>query len=879
MKAMVSGERIKPTDMLFDDLISNISQGYIKIPDFQREFVWEPREIIELLDSVYNHYPIGSFLLWSTSDRFFPYRDIGNIKLPQPEGGSINYVLDGQQRITSLFASYEEAEIQVRVNGKNKIRKIQIAFDLDEENFVPMGQIREEIKLKGKRKSLPLMPVKKGESYIDLLQRIFQRVKETSPTEADYIRWLEDELKLVNRSIKYRVSVFKDVGLLKANNGRLALTSDGEEFVLTKNKEIILELLITNIVGFEELVNQMLEKKAVTLNELNNQIVEQEEVDWTTLIQLKRRCRWLEYLDYGTVKKDIFSINEEARNSLQAVTMKVHGKEPIAHIDADRYVPIKDIFDFNKLAEASSRLSPLRREIYINVLKAFKTYRFSVIYINEQNVETVCKIFERINSTGRSLDVVDLMVAKTWGPDFNLRKELDEYLKKLSSRKYQEVPHVVVLQCISSIVLKRCHKRDILSLSLEQIKDNWLATMRAMDRTIDFLRNDMNIRNQKILPFNSSIVPITYFYSKLGGKDETDAQRGQLRKWFWRVSFSNRFDSSVESKLIEDIALMDDILEGKTAKIDYPLTGLDKEKIINQEYSLGNAFNNSIMCLYASKEPRNFQNNSLVSFDDFSQFNSVQFHHIFPQGYLNNLKKDEDCSEDIDNYKNSIVNIAFVHALQNKRISYQAPHDYLTEMKEKNERFEETMTSHFIDIERSGIMENDFHGFLDHRASLILEEIRRLTEDLSPMQIALLTDEEKTVNEIEKKLRTFIDNKLREVEPNYWEKMIPSEVRVKVEKRMIQAATKSLRPEVPANPLVFCEIFEYNLIIGRAWDVFQSAFVSKEEMNKHFIQFSDYRNAIKHLRPLDEVIRKSGQASILWFERAITNDTKNQSAA
>lgn len=84
---MDMSEKIEPRDISFETLMNNIQNGLIKIPDFQRDFVWNRRQILELLDSIYRHYPIGSFLFWITNEKLKVQRDIGNIKLPEaPEG-------------------------------------------------------------------------------------------------------------------------------------------------------------------------------------------------------------------------------------------------------------------------------------------------------------------------------------------------------------------------------------------------------------------------------------------------------------------------------------------------------------------------------------------------------------------------------------------------------------------------------------------------------------------------------------------------------------------------------------------------------------------------------------------------------------------------
>jgi len=46
------------------NLINRIESGDIKIPKFQRGFVWQEEQILKLLESIYQEYPIGSLLFW-----------------------------------------------------------------------------------------------------------------------------------------------------------------------------------------------------------------------------------------------------------------------------------------------------------------------------------------------------------------------------------------------------------------------------------------------------------------------------------------------------------------------------------------------------------------------------------------------------------------------------------------------------------------------------------------------------------------------------------------------------------------------------------------------------------------------------------------------
>ena len=89
-------------------LIDRISSGDIRIPAFQRNFVWDADQVAFLLDSIYKDFPIGTIILWKTDHRLTSEKNLGYFELPEPQKDyPVNYVLDGQQRLTSLFSVFQ----------------------------------------------------------------------------------------------------------------------------------------------------------------------------------------------------------------------------------------------------------------------------------------------------------------------------------------------------------------------------------------------------------------------------------------------------------------------------------------------------------------------------------------------------------------------------------------------------------------------------------------------------------------------------------------------------------------------------------------------------------------------------------------------------
>lgn len=133
------GREIKPDSNNIPRILTMIEEGEIKIPPLQRPFVWKVSKIIDLLESVYKDYPIGSILLWESLERLPSVRSIAGFKAPNknPEL-PIYYVLDGQQRFSSLYGVFA----QKRTVDKSEkgyeidINKFNIWFDLTNKKFI-----------------------------------------------------------------------------------------------------------------------------------------------------------------------------------------------------------------------------------------------------------------------------------------------------------------------------------------------------------------------------------------------------------------------------------------------------------------------------------------------------------------------------------------------------------------------------------------------------------------------------------------------------------------------------------------------------------------------------------------------------------------------
>ncbi len=109
-------------------LVDNIKTGEIGLPDIQRPFVWSNIKVRDLFDSMYRGYPVGFFLFWQNVES----HDAKSIGSTGKQKAPRLLIVDGQQRLTSLFAVIQGESV---VRDDYSSEKIDIAFNPLKERF------------------------------------------------------------------------------------------------------------------------------------------------------------------------------------------------------------------------------------------------------------------------------------------------------------------------------------------------------------------------------------------------------------------------------------------------------------------------------------------------------------------------------------------------------------------------------------------------------------------------------------------------------------------------------------------------------------------------------------------------------------------------
>ena len=159
-------------------LIQQIDMGVIGLPDIQRPFVWADTKVRDLFDSMYKGYPVGYFLFWANANVEHS-KGIGTTaKQKHPN----LLIVDGQQRLTSLYAVIKAQEI-IRENYTKAT--IVIAFNPLEEKF-----------------EIPDASIRKNPRYFQNISKIWQLDADIFEITDNFIEHLKQSKEVSNEEVK-----------------------------------------------------------------------------------------------------------------------------------------------------------------------------------------------------------------------------------------------------------------------------------------------------------------------------------------------------------------------------------------------------------------------------------------------------------------------------------------------------------------------------------------------------------------------------------------------------------------------------------------------------------------------------------------------------
>lgn len=354
----------------------------------------------------------------------------------------------------------------------------------------------------------------------------------------------------------------------------------------------------------------------------------------------------------------------------------------------------------------------------------FKDYKIATVTLGDMSIEDVAPIFERINSTGTALTMVDLMRAATWSPDFDLVDSIDGILDDLTDKAFAEIDKKVVLRNISSaagggysadsIDQLRNHNATALKAAVAETKE-------AYKRTVDFLATHLHVPGSAAIPYSNQLTVLTDLFRRL--PKPTAAQYSEIEKWFWRTSVTGYFGGWNTGSMGSDLEAVKQFASGAAKEIIFDAAKPNADIWKARQFRANVAHAKLLAIVLAYHKPIDLLTGQLIdTVKALSWSNAREFHHFFPQDFL---KRQNVRPTRI----NSLANFVMLTSASNKLISARAPSDYLKDVtKAAGANIGRWLSANLIsNAAFNAALKDDFDGFLDERAKTIHETIRQYT--------------------------------------------------------------------------------------------------------------------------------------------------------
>ncbi len=531
-------------------------------------------------------------------------------------------------------------------------------------------------------------------------------------------------------------------------------------------------------------------------------------------------------------------------------------------------------------------------------------YYISYIELDREiEVEKVCDIFQRINSTGLALNIFDLMNALLRPKEIKLK----ELWKKEELNFQTKLPDVdkgkiYTLQTMSILKQAYCAPKYLYYLipsSIKWVKEGsgslkkivlidsketflhlWQTSIKEMMGSLKIITNhsDLGVIKEKFFPYPTMLpifTAINIEKTKEIYKDKK-AVEDKIRYWYWSSIFTKNYSSSVESQMAKDFTEMkkwfldDNAIPTVVSEARSSFANLDFESEENQNSAIYKA----IFCILIREGALDF------SSYESPVYSELDDHHIMPKSWGNKNKVE---------FINSILNRTPLSNDTNRKIIHeQSPNIYIRTMLKRAKKESDVyklLETHLISYKavqillRDGFAEQDYKEFIRVRKEAIMDKIKDLVGGQTEFEKKLEESPNEALNIFETNLRNFIDKVL--VEKNvgdYWKKGIPGDVKTTIEQRIEREIRKNPyigEVGLSRQKLNYIDVTEYFLVLRHNWDVFEKYFVNKENCNYHFKNICDFRNQEKHVRENNSVVKKLGEASLEWVNNITSNSLDN----
>jgi hypothetical protein len=362
-------------------------------------------------------------------------------------------------------------------------------------------------------------------------------------------------------------------------------------------------------------------------------------------------------------------------------------------------------------------------------IKTIDDYHFPVVTLSDKTEpDALCTIFETLNRTGVKLSVFELLTARFWPQNINLRDLWDTARQNYPIIEEFEVDPYYILQSIALVSRKSpsCKRGDVLNLGPKDIESWWQPVVDGLGLGLGILRDDCKVMLPKWLPYQTMLPTLAAVLARGGNPKnaEAGARREKIKRWFWCSVFGQSYESSPNSQSAKDVAEIlswfENGVEPETIK------GLSFDpKSLRDVTPRQRAIYRGVICLIlgSGTGARDFHTQAVITGNLMNE-EGIDDHHVFPANFLE-VKK----GVAISRHRDCILNRTLIDRTTNQMISNRAPSDYLAEIRDTpNFPFDAVLASHCLPTgDNAPYWADDFASFINWRQERLWQEIKRVT--------------------------------------------------------------------------------------------------------------------------------------------------------
>lgn len=358
----------------------------------------------------------------------------------------------------------------------------------------------------------------------------------------------------------------------------------------------------------------------------------------------------------------------------------------------------------------------------LSTLEKTRDYRYPVMIIHTDDYEEVTESFIRINRRGTRLREAELAMAQLafhWPGA--VVGQFEAALEEYQQANY-ELEARFLMRCFVAVGTNQSRFRYLSALwkkDQSELEDIWTTSKRAIDHTINFLRNNAGIESSQWIPSINALVPlVVYFSRKRGQLAELEAER--VLFWFLEATLHGRFTGSAETKIDQDLRAITgpSPLAGMIANLKHDIAGLDITPEMMEGRYQWHPFVTLLFVVMRRHRAKDWFTGTVLSSTNVGPEHQLELHHIFPRSVLKEAGDYE--AHDIDD----VANIAFLSQRANRAILTSAPEQYLPNVDQ------ERLRSQLVPLDRELWRLDRFRDFLSERRGLLTRAVNEYLRDL-----------------------------------------------------------------------------------------------------------------------------------------------------